>query len=613
MKFDDIIKQVEDNLHSAFFYTPSVYKKAISYHFLKPFEIISVNKKEELDIAFKIVQKLIDRGYYGYSLIKYEAGFLFEEKLSHLLSSDYEKLIQFFFFNKRNVNQLKSSEIITTDFSNDKYTVKNFKLNRSEKQFFDDIKKIKNYIKEGDTYQVNYTVKGKFSFSGSCSAFFENLLFNQSAKYSAFINNNKEIIISVSPELFFHQRNRNIVSHPMKGTTRRGHNQNLDKIAETELMKSEKNCAENVMIVDLIRNDLGRICRYGSIQVPELFTVEKYESLFQMVSQVSGKLRKKIKHFDIIQNIFPCGSVTGAPKIRTMEIINKIENNKRGIYTGSIGLIEPEEFKMSVAIRTITINKQTGDGIMGLGSGIVWDSNPKSEYEEVLLKSKFLTEPLNYFEIFETMRYENGQIKFIDDHIERMKTTADYFLFKFNEKKIRKQIDKSIADLDKQKIKKIRLSLAKWGEIRVNVSDIEKPAKDISVIISQNKINSSDKFRYFKTTNRKLYDDEYKHFSSKGFFDVLYLNEKDEIAEGSRTNIFFRKGTNWFTPAIESGLLPGVYRKYFIETHPDISEKNIRIEDLINADELLITNALRGELKVDKLFINSEEYVAFAN
>jgi para-aminobenzoate synthetase / 4-amino-4-deoxychorismate lyase len=613
MKFDDIIKQVEDNLYSAFFYTPSVYKKAISYHFLKPFEIISVNKKEELDTAFKIVQKLIDKRYFGYSLINYESGFLFKDKLSHLQSCDYEKLIQFFFFDKRNVNQIKTSEIITTDFSNDKYSVKNFQLNRSETQFFDDIKKIKNYIKEGDTYQVNYTVKGKFDFAGSYSAFFENLLFNQSAKYSTFINNDKEFIISVSPELFFHQKNRNIVSHPMKGTMRRGCNQTSDRTTENELRSSKKNLSENVMIVDLIRNDFGRICRYGSIEVPELFTVEKYESLFQMVSQVRGKLRKKIKHFDIIQNIFPCGSVTGAPKIRTMEIINEIEKNKRGIYTGSIGLIKPEELKMSVAIRTITVNKQTGDGRMGLGSGIVWDSNPKREYEEVLLKSKFLTEPLDYFEIFETMRYENGQIKFIDDHIERMKSAADYFLFKFNEKKIRKQIDKSIAELEQQKIKKIKLSLAKWGGIRIDLSDIEKPAKEISAIISNNRINSTDKFRYFKTTNRKLYDDEYKHFRSKGFFDVLYLNEKDEIAEGSRTNIFFRKGTNWFTPAIESGLLPGVYRKYFIETHPDISEKNIRIEDLINADELLLTNALRGELKVDKIFINSEEYVAFAN
>ncbi len=156
--------------------------------------------------------------------------------------------------------------------------------------------------------------------------------------------------------------------------------------------------------------------------------------------------------------------MTGAPKIRTMEIINEIENNKRGIYTGSIGLIKPKEIKMSVAIRTITINKQTGEGIMGLGSGIVWDSNPQSEYEEVLLKSKFLTEPLDYFEIFETMRFENGKIKFIDDHIERMKSAADYFLFKFNEKKIRNQIEKSIEELDKQKITEDQTLISKVGK-----------------------------------------------------------------------------------------------------------------------------------------------------
>lgn len=611
MKFDDIIKQVEDNPYSAFFYTPSIYKTALSYLFIKPFEIISVYKKQDLEYAFKQVQKLIDKGLYGYSLIKYEAGFLFEEKLLHLLSSDNEKLIQFFFFEKREVNHLKSSKIIFTDFLSEKYSVTNFELNRSEAQFLNDIKKIKHYIKEGDTYQVNYTVKGKFSFTGSYFAFFQKLLFNQSAKYSAFINNDEEFIISLSPELFFHQKDKKIISHPMKGTTRRGHNQNADRIAETELKTGEKNRAENVMIVDLIRNDFGRICRYGSITVPELFHIEKYESLFQMVSEVHGKLRKKIKHLDIVQNIFPCGSVTGAPKIRTMEIINKIEQNERGIYTGSIGLITPDEIKMNVAIRTITIDKQTGDGVMGLGSGIVWDSEPLNEYDEVILKSKFLTEPLDYFEIFETMRYENGEIKFIEEHYARMKSASDYFLFKFNEKKIRKQIEKTIAEVDKQKPKKIKLSLMKWGEIRVDVSDIPKLSKNISVIISQNKINSADKFRQFKTTNRKLYDDEYTSFSSKGIYEVLYLNEKDEIAEGSRTNIFLRKEHSWFTPPLESGALQGVYRKYFIEKHPDISEKNIKNDDLINADELLLTNALRGEVKVNKLFITPEEYIAF--
>ncbi len=233
-----------------------------------------------------------------------------------------------------------------------------------------------------------------------------------------------------------------------------------------------------------------------------------------------------------------------------MEIINEIEKEERGIYTGSIGLITPKEIKMNVAIRTITINKNTGDGIMGLGSGIVWDSDPQSEFEEVELKSKFLTEPLDYFEIFETMRYENGEIKFLDDHLARMKLAADYFLFKFNEKKIRKQLVKTIAGVDMQKPKKIKLSLTKWGEVKVDVSDIPKATKNVSLIISQSKIDSTDKFRNFKTTNRKLYDDEYALYNLKGFYEVLYLNEKDEIAEGSRTNIFIGKDNNWFTPSL---------------------------------------------------------------
>jgi para-aminobenzoate synthetase/4-amino-4-deoxychorismate lyase len=611
MNFDDIIKQVEDNPYSAFFYTPSIYKRVQSYLFIKPIEIIAVYKKEDLDYAFKVIHKLIDKGYFGYSLINYEAGFLFEKKLSNLISGDSEKLIQFFFFDRREVHQLKSSKIIFNEFSRDKYSVKDFKLNRSEKQFFDDIKKIKHYIKEGDTYQVNYTVKGKFNFTGSYSAFFQKLLFNQSAKYSSFINNDEEFIISLSPELFFHKKGRRIISHPMKGTIRRGHNHSLDRISETELKSGEKNRAENVMIVDLIRNDFGRICRYGSISVPELFQIEKYESLFQMISEVEGKLRKKTKLLEILQNIFPCGSVTGAPKIRTMDIINEIEKEKRGIYTGSIGLLTPEELKMNVAIRTITINKNTGDGIMGLGSGIVWDSNPQSEYEEVLLKSKFLTEPLYYFEIFETMRYENGEIKFLDQHLARIKSADDYFLFKFSEKKIRKQLQNSIAKIDKQKPRKVKLSLSKWGEIKVDITDNLKLSKNVSVIISQNKINSTDKFRHFKTTNRKLYDDGYLQYNSKGFYEVLYCNEKDEIAEGTRTNIFLRKGNTWFTPHLDSGALPGIYRNYFIQNNLNVVEKNIKVQDLIDASELLLTNALRGEVKVNKLFINADEYITY--
>lgn len=611
MNFDDIIKQVEDNPYSAFFYTPSIYKRAQSYLFIKPIEIIAVYNREDIAYAFKVIHKLIDKGYYGYSLIKYEAGFLFEEKLSNFMSGDNEKLIQFFFFDRRGVHQLKSSKIIFDESEGENYSVSGFELNRSKTEFFNDINKIKHYIKEGDTYQVNYTLKGKFNFSGSYSALFQKLLYNQSARYSAFINNDENIIISLSPELFFKTDGNWIYSKPMKGTIRRGHNQSSDDLSVKELETGDKNKAENVMIVDLIRNDFGRICRYGSVKAPELFQIEKYESLFQMVSEVEGKLRKKILLQYILKNIFPCGSVTGAPKIRTMEIINEIEKEKRRIYTGSIGLITPEEIKMSVAIRTITIKKTTGEGVMGLGSGIVWDSNPQSEYEEVLLKSKFLTEPLDYFEIFETMRYENGEIKFLEQHLERIKSAADYFLFKFNEKKIRKLLVKSIAGVDKQKLKKIKLSLTKWGEIRIEISDIPDTTKKRSAIISKSKINSTDKFRHFKTTNRKMYDDEYSQYNSKGFYEVLYLNEKDEVAEGSRTNIFLRKDNTWFTPKYESGALPGIYRNYFIGKNPEVSEKIIKVDDLLSADEVLLTNALRGEVIVQKLYITPDEYITY--
>jgi para-aminobenzoate synthetase/4-amino-4-deoxychorismate lyase len=611
MNFDDLIKQVEANPYSAFFHTPSFYRKAVSHLLLNPIEIIPVYKKEDLDYSFKLIQKFIKKGYYGYCLINYEAGYLFEKKLEKFLNGADKKIIKFVFFEEQGITEFKSSKILMNETSKGKYKISDFKLSKSESQFNEDIDEIKNYIKEGDTYQVNYTVKGRFKFSGSYFAFYKKLLFNQSAKYSAFINTGDEFIISLSPELFLHKRGKKILSQPMKGTSRRGVSHHLDALIEKELLMSEKNRAENVMIVDLIRNDFGKISEFGSVTVPELFKTEKYESLFQMVSTVKGKLNKRTKMFDIIQSIFPCGSVTGAPKIRTMEIINEIEMEERNIYTGSIGLITPGEIKMNVAIRTLTINKNTREGVIGLGSGIVWDSDPKNEYEEVMLKSKFLAEPINYFEIFETMRYENGAIKFLSEHLNRMKIAADYFLFRFNYKKIIKLIEESIVNLNKEETKKIKLILNKWGSVKIEVSDFQLLNEKFTALISQNKINSNDQFRYFKTTNRKLYDDEFSSCKTNGFDEVLYLNEKGELTEGSRTNVFLRKDDQWFTPPIQSGLLAGIYRKYFLVTNPNSSEKVLKIEELMQADELILTNAIRGEIKVNKLFLNNTEFVEY--
>ena len=611
MKFNDIIKQVEDNPYSAFFYTPSIYKRAVSYLFVTPSEMISVNNKEDIHYASREVQKLIDKKYLGYTLINYEAGFLFEDKLYHLLKDENKKLIQFFFFKKSQVEKLKSSRIFFERSSAENYSISDFGLSRTENEFIDDIGKIKHYIQEGDTYQVNYTVKGEFKFTGSYIAFFQKLLFNQSAKYSAFINNGEDFILSLSPELFFHRKEKNIISHPMKGTLRRGYNNESDRIAGTELKESEKNLAENVMIVDLIRNDFGRICRYGSIKVPELFRIEKYESLFQMVSEVHGELQKKTSFMDIMMNMFPCGSVTGAPKIRTMEIINQIENEERGIYTGSIGLFSRKEIKLNVAIRTISIDKNSGEGVMGLGSGIVWDSDPKSEYKEVQLKSKFLTEPLEYFEIFETMKLVDGRINFLNDHIARMMSAADYFLFKFSEKKSRKYLAHFVEQINSSEPKKIKLLLDKWGRLTVEVSEVITQPKNTAVILSEHRINSMNRFRYFKTTNRKLYEVEYEKHHRKKFQEVIFLNEKDEVVEGSRTNIFIRIGKTCMTPPLNSGALPGIYRNYFLQNHPDAVEQKIDAADLVKADEVILTNAVQGEIKVSRIYLTTDEYINY--
>ena len=257
-----------------------------------------------------------------------------------------------------------------------------------------------------------------------------------------------------------------IKSKPMKGTSRRGIDLSSDSLIKYQLETSEKNIAENVMIVDLIRNDLGKISKYGSVKVKNLFQVEKYESVYQMVSTIESKLRKKIQLSDVLRNIFPCGSITGAPKIRTMEIIKELEKEERGIYTGAIGLIRKNKVTFSVPIRTLCIDKKTGKGEIGLGSGIVWDSVAEEEYEETQLKGKFLTDPEKPFEIFETILVNNNKIFLLEEHLDRMQQAAEYFLFCFDRAKIKSQIEKVIKSADNEKFR-FRISLSKSGKLNL--------------------------------------------------------------------------------------------------------------------------------------------------
>lgn len=607
MKIDEIINKLISTPNGAFFYTPPIYGKSDSYLFSKPTEIITIKSLRNCDEKLNRIDHLIADGFVGYSLMNYEAGYLFEKTLNKFLPKN-EKLIQFFFYDKKNVQKIKSNKILFD--SVEKYKIKNFKLNTTKNEFTKSISNIKSYIEEGDTYQVNYTIKGKFNFKGSFSGLFSNLVFNQSAQYIAVINNNGKIIISLSPEMFFEKSGRKIISKPMKGTARRGIDHSNDEFIKYELERSEKNRAENVMIVDLIRNDLGRISEYGSVRVENLFEVEKYEFVYQMVSKIESKVRKNVKLSDIIKNIFPCGSITGAPKIRTMEIINELEKEKRGIYTGGIGLITEKRITFNVPIRTLTIDKKSGKSEIGLGSGIVWDSIAEEEYEETKLKGKFLTEPNKPFEIFETMKIADGKVFLLNEHLDRMEQTADYFLFYFDRKTIKSYLN-NIATQNENGIHRFRITLYKYGKLTHSLSKLPELQDEVKVIISKNKIYSKNKFQYFKTTNRSIYNKEYKKYSSKGFFDVIYFNERGELAEGAITNVFIYKSDVISTTPLNAGILAGVYRKHLLKNNPSIRERKLDVEDLLEADKIVLVNSVRGEVNVKKLFIDENEFVEF--
>jgi para-aminobenzoate synthetase/4-amino-4-deoxychorismate lyase len=534
-----------------------------------------------------------------------------EEKLEKLLPDTEQRLMQFFFFEEKDITKIKSSVITLGEIDSNSYSVSDFKLKTIQSKFFNDIEKIKRYIEEGDTYQVNYTVKSEFNFNGSYASLFKNLVFNQSAGYSAFINNDNNYIISLSPELFIQVDKKKIITKPMKGTLSRTKNIKSDSLKEYELKNSEKNMAENVMIVDLLRNDLGKFCKYGSVKVDDLYGIETYESLFQMVSTVRGRLVNGTRLSEIIKYIFPCGSITGAPKIRTMEIIKELEAERRGIYTGAIGMISKAESVFNVAIRTIKIDKETGIGEMGLGSGIVWDSEPEKEYTETLLKGDFITAPLKQFELIETMLLDNGEIFLFEDHMERLKSAAKFFLFNINENKITKSLFKKIDKKYTNGKYKVRVTLNKWGKVTYNFNFVTFIPDVVKIIISDKTIDSENKFQYFKTTNRELYNSELTKYNRSGYFEVIFFNEKDELAEGCTTNIFIKKNDVWLTPPITNGILPGIYRNHFMYTQKDVKEAIITINDLLHADEVMLVNSVIGEVKVDSLYYENEfvEYI----
>ncbi len=428
-------------------------------------------------------------------------------------------------------------------------------------------------------------------FLGNQLKLFSDLHRLQNGKCSALIKIENYSILSASPELFFSMKNKNVICKPMKGTSPRGRFMEEDAEFENNLKNSIKDKAENVMIVDLIRNDLGRIAKMGSVKTLALFDVEKYETILQMTSTITAETAKS--PIDVISALFPCGSITGAPKIRTMQIIKETENHSRGIYTGTIGFISPDNYaRFSVAIRTIVIDNRDSKAIYGIGGGITWDSDPGEEYDETINKSKILSEIRPDFYLLETMKYEYGKgIFLLEYHLERMEKSAEYFRYIFDKKAILEKLTYECESFINQDTI-LRLLLSKNGEIRIESKTLINSEEKIWKIgFSEKPVNSMNPFLYHKTTYRVIYENAKK--SKPDFDEVILWNEKGEVTEGSITNIVIEKNGRLITPPRKCGLLAGTFRNYLLD-NGNISESIIKIGDIQKTDKVYLINSIRG-------------------
>jgi para-aminobenzoate synthetase/4-amino-4-deoxychorismate lyase len=485
----------------------------------------------------------------------------------------------------------------------------------TEAEYSDRIAAIHEWIRAGDVYQLNFTAPMRIRAKGRSSAIYARLRARQPVSYGAFLHwKSGRRILSFSPELFFRVDGeggpRRIVTRPMKGTAARGRTTREDRAIAQWLSSDPKNRSENVMIVDLLRNDLGRLAEFGTVRAENLFAVERHPTLWQMTSTVTAELRPDIGFHDIFRALFPCGSVTGAPKVRAMQLLAELEDAPRGLYTGAIGFFSPQQTVFNVAIRTLELD---GDrGAMGVGSGIVIDSDPAEEFRECLLKAEFLTAPRQRMQngtivgrpeklfLIETILW-NGAYPLLDLHLDRLADSADYFGFSCDRDALRTNLEEHAQQFLDASPHKVRLLLIDAeGNFGINSEPLAPSDSNRigRVCLSARRTDPANPLLFHKTTARAHYSLEFLTAQNHGFDDVLFLNLRGEVTEGAISNIFIEKDGRWLTPPLECGLLPGVYRRHLLESRPEIEECIVTLDDLRTADAIYLANAVRGLRRV---------------
>ena len=569
-------------------------KTVIDFKELGVRQIFTDAIKELKTKDIKEVKPLLDEleayqneGYYAVGYVSYEAAPAFETKFQVIdgpLMSEY--LLYF------TVHETVQTEPIPLTY--DPITLpKSWQELTTAEEYKAAIEHIHHHIRQGDTYQVNYTVQLQQNLTADPFAIYNRLVVEQNAHYNAFIQHDDVSIISISPELFFKKDGDKLTTRPMKGTTNRGLTTETDLAQARWLAQDQKNRSENMMIVDLLRNDMNRISKIGSEDVKSLCQVEQYSTVWQMTSTIETQLLPNSRLSDVFQALFPCGSITGAPKIATMEIIKKVEKQPRGVYCGAIGILVPQGPSIfNVAIRTLQM--EGTKAIYGVGGGITWDSNWEAEYEETKQKAAVLYRQNPKFDLISTGRIHQGKLLFLEEHIKRLQESSRYFDYPFNAEKAHYQVEALCQSLDLNTDYRLKMSLKKDGELKFEHSQLTNLSDDFCQARLVEQRHPLEKpYTFFKTSYRP-------HLNIEPH-EQIYYNHEGQLLETSIGNIVLKIEDQLYTPPVHLGLLNGIYRQSLIAENK-LKEKVLTVKDLKQAQAIYGCNAVRGlyELKVEE-------------
>lgn len=609
--------------------------------FNQPQRVVSAKRVSEVVDALEEIDRAVEKeGLTAVGYIAYEAAPAFDRALRAHQPTEGLPLLHFGLFDTVSVHEDLPFQGLGCG------ALGEVTATQTEAEYRESVRRIRDHIAGGETYQVNHTLRLRAPFNGDPRSLFVNLWRSQPGAFAAYLELDDLVICSASPELFFQLDGEHMVSRPMKGTTIRGHDSRSDRAREEWLKNSEKNRAENAMIVDMVRNDLGRIARVGTVEVTSSFDVERHPTVFQMTSTVEAATAAPVSR--IMAALFPFASVTGAPKVRTMELIHGLEHEPRGVYTGAIGFMAPNrQARFSVGIRTAVVDRKVGLVEYGVGSGIIWDSAADDEYRECALKARILSHPTPDFDLLETILWETeGGFSLLDRHLDRLAGAAEYFGRPVDREAILDDLRKvpgpqfrsscGTSDPAPPPPLRIRLLVAADGAHRIEESLLgaretralqqrrafcsagvspatfpliskppnsgparedqlsavgEAPDRPVRLGLAHQVVQPDDPFLHFKTTNRTVYDEARR--SRPDCDDVLLWNEKGEVTESTIANFVARIDGELVTPPVECGLLAGTFRGELIE-RGKVSERVIRVDELAHVEALFLINSVQG-------------------